>query len=249
MTGRRLWSTAAFAIVGCTGADPAARERIVERDQLRREVAGFRSLEVMAPGKVLDRKHQVLVSVTDTLLRALIDAAFPVTVDLPNRLTVTLTGAKVTFRANVARVVVTGEVRRVAFPRVAAAVTLRGALDDFVVDSTHALRTRISVDDVKLDAPSGTLEFFDPLVINVLQRVVEGSLPELQERLPTVAIPIRLDQDMRLPGFGPDGYLSVPPSSAAMSVKASQVIAFQNRLWIILTVKLAAFTSISPSAR
>lgn len=238
----------ACSIVGCSGPDPIAREQIVERDQLRREVAGFRSLEALAPGKLLDRKNQVLVSVTDTLLRSLIDAAFPVTVALPNNVSVTLTSAAVTFRANVARVDIKGEVRRSRFPQLAAAVTLRGALDDFAVDGTHALRTRISIDDVRLDKPSGAPAALDPLVINVLQRVVEGSLPELTNRLPAVAVPVRLDQAMQLPGFGPDGYLSVAPSRAAMSVEAARVIAFQNRLWIILNVKLGAFASIPAAA-
>ena len=248
MSRRAYASLLALSICGCSGPDALAREQIVERDQLRREVAGFRSLEALAPGKLLDRKHQVLVSVTDTLLRALIDAAFPVTVALPNQLSVTLTGAELTFRANVARVDIRGEVRRASFPHVAAAVTLRGALDDFVVDSTHTLRTRISVDDVRLGNPSGTPALLDPLVIDVLQRVVEGSLPELTESLPAVAMPIRLDQAMQLPGFGPDGFLSVPASRAAITVEAARVIAFQNRLSIILTVKLGAFASARATA-
>ena len=211
-------------------------------------MAGFRSLEALAPGKLLNRTNQVLVSVTDTLLRSLIDAAFPVTVALPNKFSVTLTAATVTLRSNVARVDITGEVRRSSYPRVAAAVTLRGALDDFVVDSTRALRTRISIDDVRLGTPSGTPAALDPLVIDVLQRIVEGSLPELTNSLPTVAVPITLDQAMQLPGFGPEGYLSVAPSRAAMSVEAARVFAFQNRLWIILTVKLGTFASVAESA-
>ena len=69
--------------IACGRADPVARERVVARDQLRREVAGFRSLQKMQPGKVIDREHEVLISVTDTLLRSLLDASFPLTVDLP----------------------------------------------------------------------------------------------------------------------------------------------------------------------
>lgn len=233
---------------GCQRPDPIARERVVERDQLRREVAGFESLERLAPGKIMDREHEVLVSVSDTLLRSLLDAAFPIPVSIRNKLTVTFTRAKVTFRANVARVDISGTVRRSRFPQVSAVLNMRGALDAFVIDSSHALRARISIDDVTLDTPAGAPAALNPFVINLLQSIVERSLPELTESLPSVAIPVRLDQAMNLPGFGPEGALSIEPSSAPMSVQASRIIAFQNRLWIILRVELGNFATITKAA-
>ncbi len=231
--------------VACGRADPAARERIVERDQLRREVAGYRALEGDAPGTVMDRKTDVIVTVTDTLLRSLLVAALPLTIELRNRAKITLTAAQVSFRANVARVDLTGHVQRTSYPHIAAAVELRGALDRFTVDTKHALRARINIDDVAIDTPTGALAAFDPLVIAVLQSVVERSLPELTEALPSVAVPVRLDQAMNLPGFGPDATLSVEATSAPLTVTASRVIAFQNRLWIALHVELGAFTTVT----
>ena len=236
--------------IACGRADPVARERIVDRDQLRREVAGFRSLQKIEPGKLVDREHEVLISVTDTLLRSLLDASFPLTVDLRNSATITLTSAQVTFKANVARVDIAGLVRRTTYPHIAAQVKLRGAMDNFSVDKGNGLSARISIDDVALDAPTGTLALLDPLAIAILQSVVERSLPELTSGLPTVAIPVRLDQKMTLPGFGPDGMLSVAESTAPMSVEASRVIAFQNRLWIILHIELGSFaTTTAPAAK
>jgi hypothetical protein len=229
---------------GCGSADPVAKERIVERDQLRREVAGYKSLQKLAPGKVVDREHEVLVSVTDTLLRSLLDASFPLTVALRNRANITLTSAQVTFRANVARVDISGLVRRTTYPHIAATVKLRGALDNFAVGKGNGLTTRISIDDVEVDTPTGALAALDPLVIAILRSVVERSLPELTSGLPVVSIPVRIDQKMNLPGFGPEGMLSIEPSSAPMSVEASRVIAFQNRLWIILHVELGSFATV-----
>ena len=237
-----------LAVCACTRTDPLAQERVVARDQLRREVSGLRALEAVAPGKLMDRQHEVLVSVTDTLLKSLIDEAFPVTVRLPNQLRVTLTSATVAFRANVARVDIVGQVQRTKYPHVSAAMRLRGALDKFVIDSSHALRARISIDDVLLDTPTGTPDALDPYVIGVLQSVVSRSLPELTASLPSVAVPVRLDEDMRLPGFGPEGALTVQPSVAPLTVAASRVIAFQNRLWIILRIELGAFATVTQAA-
>jgi hypothetical protein len=245
LSARELVVGLLVAATACARPEPAARERVVERDQLRREVAGLRTLEDVAPGKLMDREHEVLVSVSDTLLRSLLNATLPVTIDIPNRLTVTVSSAAITFRSNVARVALRGTVRRSSYPRVAAAVELRGALDRFAVDSSKALRARIAIDDVELDTPSGTLSALDPLVINVLQSVVERSLPEIGTGLPAVTIPVRLDQVMTLPGFGPEGALSIEPSVAPMSVQATRVIAYSNRLWIILRIELGAFATVA----
>ena len=141
----------------------------------------------------------MIVSVRDTLVRDLLDASFPIPVQLTAGVTVTLTGATVTFRGNVARVDVVGQLRRVRFPSVAASVALRGALDAFAVDSTRVLRARMTVDDAWVDAPTGVPGLLDPLAIAVLQRIVNRGLPELAAMIPAVAIPVRLDREMTLP--------------------------------------------------
>jgi len=231
----------------CARPDEAARERMVERDQLRREVAGLHMLDDLSPGQLMDREHEVLVSVRDTLLQSLLTAALPVTVDIQSNLTVTLTAATITLRSNVVSVALSGSVRRRSYPRVAAAVRLRGAFDAFRVDSSRGLRARIAIDDVELDTPSGTPSALDPLVVEVLQRVVERSLPELTAAIPAVTIPVRLDESMTLPGFGPEGALSIEPSAAPLRVQASRVIAFQNRLWIVLRVDIGQFATVPRS--
>lgn len=230
----------------CRQAEPPTRARVVERDQLRREVAGFRALRKFQPGTLIDREHEVIVTVSDTLLRELIATSFPITVELPNKLTVKLTGASVVFRANVARVDITGEVRRGRFPKVSAAVFLRGAIDQFTIEQSRELRARISIDDVELNTPAGAPAALDEMVINVLQTIVERSLPELTTSLPTVALPVRLEQQMTLPGFGPEGALSIEPSQAPMTVEVARVVAFQNRLWVVLHVELGAFRPLQP---
>lgn len=239
----------ALLACACVREDPAARERIVERDQLRREVEGYLSLRKLEPGKLVDREHEVLVSVTDTLLRSLLDASFPMTVDLRNSATITLTSTQVVLRANVARVAITGLVRRKRYPHFSATVTLRGAMDNFVIDKARGLNAHIHIDDIDLDTPTGTLAAFDPLVIAILRSVVERSLPELTSELPAVSIPVSLDEDMKLPGFGPEGLLSIEPSTAPMTFEASRVIAFQNRLWIILHIELGSFAAVPHGAK
>jgi hypothetical protein len=233
-----------FIAMGC-GADPAARARVAERDQLRREVAGYRKLLAIARTGLLASDSEVIVSLSDTLLRGLLDAALPVSVAIPGNVTVTLTKARVTFRANVARVDLTGDVRRDAFPSITALVSMRGALDAFFVDSAQVLRARLTIDDVALDTPSGVPSAFSLIALDLLQGVVERGLPEMASSFPVVAIPVRLDREIRLPGFGPSGALSILPVRAPMSITASRVVAFQNRLWIILNVARGDFVPLA----
>lgn len=232
-----IWTAA------CSDTDPDRRARRAERDQLKREVAGFRGLESLAGTGLLTNDRQVIVSVSDTLIRDLLDASFPIPVPLAAGVTVTLTGATVTFRGNVARVEVVGQLRRDRFPSVAASVALRGALDAFAVDSTRVLRARMTVDDAWVDAPTGVPGLLDPLAIAVLQRIVHRGLPELAAMIPAVAIPVRLDREMTLPAFGDDAALSVAAVRAPLEVSAQRVIAFQNRLWFILRVERGEFAA------
>lgn len=248
MVKSRLYGVLALGLAGCLaacgGGDSAARGRVAERDQLRREVAGFRGLDSMTRAGMVDRERDVIVTVSDSLLRDLLEAALPVTVKLPGDVTVRLTNASVVFRANVARVDLTGALSRTTFPRLAASITLHGALDGFAVDSTRSLRARFTLDDAAVDAPSGVPGAMGPVARTLLQSVVERGLPELTEQLPAVALPVRLDRDIKLPGFGPDGVISIGAVSSPLSVTAHTVIAFRNRLWLSLRVEHGAFTPV-----
>lgn len=237
-----LWSLAAVvSLGGCSEVDPALRARRAERDQLRREVVGFRGLEPVASSGLMLSDREVVVSVSDTLIRALLDASFPVTVPIPGGFTVTLESATVAFGGNVARVDLSGQLRRASFPRVAAAVSLRGALDAFEVDSARVLGARMTIDDAMVGTPSGVPRVLDQPAILLLQRVVERGIPALVAVIPAIAIPVRVDREMVLPAFGERAALQVAEVRAPLTVTAARVIAFQNRLWFILRVERGAF--------
>ena len=78
----------------------------------------------------------------------------------------------------------------------------------------------------------------------MLQGIVERGLPELAAKLPGVAIPVRLDRDIGLPAFGPDGVIAIGAVSSPLSVTARNVIAFENRLWVSLQVEHGKFTPV-----
>lgn len=227
--------------LACGQVDPDTRTRRAQRDQLRREVVGYRGLEPLARTGLMTSEEEVILTVSDTLIRGLLSAAFPLPVRIGGGITVTMTGATVAFRANVARVDIVGQVRRESFPAVAASIVLRGALDAFEVDSARVLRARITVDDADVSEPTGVPGIFDGVAVVLLQRAVERSLPELAMAIPNVAIPVRFHSEISLPGFNPKGALTIPPARAPLTMAVSRVIAFDDRIWVILHTTLGEF--------
>ena len=236
---RAAWWLALLMAAGC-GGPRATRDQLAERRQLRREIAGFHTLAPLLRSEGITDSTVVLVSLSDTLFRALLDAALPVQVALAGGISVQLDRATVAFHGNVARIDVIGRASRETFPHMSAGLTLRGALDSIVVDGTQVMRARLSLDDVEVVAPDGV-----PGTWRVLRAIVRQGLPEITAAFPTVAVPVRLDRIVRLPAFGPEGPVTVPAAQADVHVSASRVIAFRNRLWVMLKVERTPFRAVN----
>ncbi len=232
--------------LACFADAPATRDRRAERDQLRREIAGYRALEPLAQTGLLSDEREILISLSDTLIRGLIAAAFPLTTGVPGGVAVTLTAATVQFQGNVARVELSGRAGRAAFPRIATAITLRGALDAFAVDSARILRARITIDDVDVGVPSEVPGFLAPMARALMQRLLERSLGDLAGVLPAVAVPVRFDSEVRLPSLDGLGPLSAKGAAAPLDVRASRVLAFRDRIWIVLRIERGTFVTAAP---
>ena len=236
---RAIWWGTLLSAAAC-GGPRATRDQLMERVQLRREIAGLHSLAPLLRSGGITDSTVVLVSLSDTLFRALLDSTLPVEVPLAGGITVRLDHATVAFRGNVARIDVTGRATRAAFPSISAGVQLRGALDSLIVDSAQVLRARLSLDDVEVIAPDGV-----PGAWRVLRAIVRQGLPEITASFPSVAVPVRLDRLVRLPAFGPEGPVSVPAAQADVRVSTTRVIAFRDRLWVILKVDRSPFRAVS----
>ena len=149
--------------------------------------------------------------------------------------------ATAAFDANVTRIALVGTVRQLGWPRAAATLRLGGALADFEVDSTSTLRARLAIDEVLVDDPTGIPHAVRGPARALLQQVVDRGIPQLTAALPSVAIPVRLDQAIALPGFGPEGPISVAPVEARVAVAVRQVATWDGYTWIVLRTTRAPF--------
>jgi hypothetical protein len=230
----------------CAPPDPRTRALVAERDVLRREVAGMRRLAAAfgAEGAtpVALGPDDVLLVVGDSLVRALLDAALPRTVPLPGQgAEVRLERATTVLGANVARVTLVGTVRRLRWPYAGATVRVRGAVADLAVDETSTLHARLAVDEVVVSDPTGVAGALRGWAEGALQEAVDRGLPELAAALPRVAIPVRLDETIALPGFGPEGPLHVSPVAARVRVTVRHVAAWDGQTWAVLRLDRTPF--------
>jgi len=222
--------------LGACRNDRTARELVTERDQLTREIAGYRTLEDVAERGLVQHPNEVVLSVTDSLLQKILEVSLPISLDIPGDVRVNLNTVALTFRANVARVDVTGTVQRMSFPKAAALLVLQGGIDEIRMDSAQALNARIRLDRADLRTPTGVPNALGPTALSILQNITDRALPQITEALPSVVFPVRLESALNLPGFGPEGALAVEPATAALKITATRVIAFQNRLTVVLRV-------------
>jgi hypothetical protein len=236
---------ALVALAGCR-SDERMRAMLAERAELRREIAGFHALDTILARGLLADSTEIVLSVGDTVLREVLTASLPVEVSLRNAVRVRLTGVALAFSGNVVRVELEGSAVRDAFPRTAATLRLTGALDQFEVDSTEALHARIRLDEATLSSPVGVPNALGGAATALLQIVIDRAMPQIGAALPELSLPVRLDRALRLPGFGPEGALTVQPATAALRVSASRVIAFRDRLTVVLRVERGPFVSEPP---
>lgn len=240
---RAVLLIACVLLMACE-SDRTTAALLAERAQLRREVAGLQDLRHISDSGLVRHPDEIVLSVADSVMQAMLAASLPVTLVIPGQVTVTLTNADVAFRGNVARVNVRGTASRFAFPSAAADLTVRGTIDEFEVDRTRALHSRIRIDDAVLTPPSDVPNALGEVSLGVLQRLVDRALPQIASALPDAVLPVRFDHDLQLPGFGPEGALAVDPARATLTISASRVIAFQNRLTVVLKVERSPFMAI-----
>lgn len=248
----RSWGAVHHSAVVVCGAllcaacrsDQQVRELLTERAQLQREIAGYRALDDVMQRGLVQRENEIVVTVTDTVMRSLLQASLPVHVSIPGDVDVQLDSLRLDFVGNVARIMLSGTVHRTTFPRANAQVELHGGIHEFRTDSAHALNARIRLDRADVTSPTGVPHALGPTATSILQNIVDRALPQIAQSLPAVVFPVRVDKALTLPGFGPEGALAVRAASSALTISASRVVTFQHRLIAVLKIERGTMNSV-----
>ena len=232
--------------VACRQEDPyegagAYREQQVV---LEREVQGLRDIVTrLDAGEALLPASDILIAVDDTFVQELLAAELPLELAVePFR--VSLTGVKVAF-AGAPLLELQGHVVREGSVAVEGDVRVLGALTDVVIDAEHAvLRASVSVDHLAIDRVAGLDAFVSGSTLDEVARTIRL---QMASRLPTLQIPIAVQQSVSVPGLS-DGPVTVSPARLPLTASISRTLAGRGRLWVAIHVEVGVVEKQSRAA-
>lgn len=241
IAGRRVRACLAFAVLACgTGAchqeDPYAGAGAYREQQvvLEREVQGLRDIIArLDTGDALLPASDIIVAVDDTFVQELLSAELPLEIAVePFR--ISLTGVKVAF-AGAPLVELQGHVVREGAVAVEGDVRVIGALSDLAIDAERSvLRASVAVDHIAIDRVSGLDAFVSGSTLDEVARTIRL---QLASRLPTLQIPIAVQQSVSVPGLT-EGPVTISPARLPLNASVSRTLAGRGRLWVALHVEV-----------
>ncbi len=238
MTSRVLtvgWALACAALASaCADPHEGAGALHAETVQIERELDGLRdSAARLARGESLFPESDIIVSIDESFVQGLITARLPLELSAaPYQ--VVLTSVDVGF-GGAPTVRLRGTITREGMVTLDAAVTVVGALSGIEIDTaTSTLRANIVADHLSIERAAGLESFLSGSTLDDVARLVRQ---EVAAQLPTIEIPVRVQQDIDLPAVT-DGPVRISGARLPVRASVSRVFAANKRLWIGLHVEI-----------
>jgi hypothetical protein len=222
----------AMGSAGCAKPDPGANRRRTQVAVLRRQIVGLRDLVAAAEKGEIANTGQVLIGIEEKLLTELVNANLPPEIAIADRLRVKISQAEVRFRATTSIVLLRARLGSVSHADRFADVLLGGGLEEVQIEpATGRLTARIGLFHIEVEKTSGHV--LAPLVATLIEEVGPEGLDLIAQKIPPVEIPVRLEPEIRIPGFG-NGPVTVAPGMLPIKLVVARVAPVSGRLWIVL---------------
>ncbi len=237
------WALACAALVSAC-ADPHAGAGALHAETvlIERELDGLRdSAARLDRGESLFPDSDVIVSIDESFVQGLITARLPLELTAaPYR--VVLTAVDVGF-GGAPTVRLRGTITRDGMVTLDAAVGVVGALSGIEIDAvTSTLRAKIVADHLEIERASGLESLLSGSTLDDVARLV---LVEIASQLPTIEIPVRVQQDIDIPAVT-DGPVRINGARLPVRASVSRVFAANKRLWIGLHVEVGQMGKVTP---
>ncbi len=246
MTSRVLtvgWALAFAALVSaCADPHEGAGALHAETVQIERELDGLReSTTRLARGESLFPDSDIVVSIDESFVQGLITARLPLALTAaPYQ--VVLTSVDVGF-GGAPTVRLRGTIVRDGMVTLDAAVVVVGALSGIEIDTTTStLRAKIVADHLSIERAAGLESFLSGSTLDDVARLVRQ---EVATQLPTIEIPVRVQQNIDLPAVT-DGPVRISGARLPVRASVSRVFAANKRLWIGLHVEIGQMGKVTP---
>jgi hypothetical protein len=221
---------------GCGDPYAGAGPLLAEQALLTRELEGLRaSAERLDRGVPILPEDDVLIAIDESFIQGLVTARLPMDIAVPPYM-VRLTSAEVGF-GGAPTVRLRGTVTRGGLLTLDATLGLIGALTDITIDtSTSTLRAVITADHLDIERASGLEALLSRTSLDDVASLLREALAD---ELPTVEIPIRVQQTLDVAAIT-DGPVRVDSAQVPINATVSRVVAADSRLWISLRVEVGS---------
>lgn len=202
---------------------------------LERRKQGLESLVQAAQKGPLVPFNDVLVVVDQSLVQQLLSSAIPFERTIKDKYRLNVDKAAVSFDDNFSLIQLNGRVSLASRPQSTfAEVALYGALDVVELDPfSGVLRGRVKV--IALDATKvSVLGIESKTAEKLLEDLASEKVDDFASAFSNVDIPVKLQREVVIPAFGPEGSLTIAEARIPISGSVLDVKAFRGRLFVTL---------------
>ncbi len=231
--GRRQKGAAALGLLAALGlgcqqreapevtlARVTAESRLAQIENLERLIAEAETREIVTT-------DQIAIGVSEDLVRDLLQASPPPDTVVANRIRVRFESAQTFFRGGQAQLLFRARASSTDLVDAGATVELGGGLDEFTFEDGRLLSR------VKLKHFSIIESSLGELGESVLDGLVRGNLEVIQNAIPRIEIPVRLEQSIRIGGLT-EGAVVARGGVLLLGMSVSRVIPVNQRLWVLV---------------
>jgi hypothetical protein len=226
-----------------TSSPDAPTRPSVEVATLERQVQGLTALVAEAEAGALfpDAPDRVLVLVDQGLIQRLLTALTPSEHVIADRYHVVVTGARVVFEDGFALVRLDGRasLAGIAESDVFADLAVVGDLElPAEQQKRDVLKARIHV--LAVDARQVTVGARSERAEDLVEDLSRTKLEAFAALASSLEIPVRQEQEITIPGVGPDGPVRIAAASLPLRLALIGVHAFHGKLWIAMRASTGA---------
>lgn len=226
------WVIAALALLSaCRPREPeeAARARATEAF-LAAQIVDLRRLIARAKTGDLVSRDRIAISISESIVKRLLDSALPREVTIAGRIRVRVESARPLFRGNNAGVVFQAVARGLEAGGPSARIEIGGTLE----------RTRVDQGALVADVELTHFQVLDTslgdMAADVLEALVRDNKTALEGLVRAVEIPVHLEQSLDVGGLD-EGVVTARPGRLPLEMTVAEVIPVQERLWVLLDAK------------
>jgi len=222
-----------LAGAACRREDAAAAARRTEKALLERQLRGMQELIDAASAGTLTKTGQIFIGIEDETIQQLVSAALPLDVVVANHFLVHLDSAQASFRASQSVITLRGRASPKGSPDTYVGIIVSGGLDRLEIsEETGTLVGRVVADGLQVERVKAA-GADRPGIQALIEGLGRTQLSAISEAMPKIEIPVRLDPEIKIGGFG-DGPVKVAPGALPLKLSVARIVPVSGKLWVLL---------------